>query len=94
MFWLRIAFQPFIARGWDFADEIMGTFGKAFGEFLFDREKTDFVITWRVDGEDGFQRDPRSKMPFRTDDGGESIVYMDALLITCLSQGPSKGEVS
>jgi hypothetical protein len=72
----------------------MGTFGKAFGEFLFDRGKTDFVITWRVDGEDGFQRDPRSKMHFRKDDGGESIAYMDALLITCLSQGPSKGEVS
>jgi hypothetical protein len=61
---------------------------------LFDRGKTNFVITCRVDGEDGFQRDSRSKMLIRTDDGGESIVNMDALLITCLSQGPSKGEVS
>ncbi len=94
MFWLRITSQRLITRGWDFADEIMGTFDKALGEIFFGREKTGFVITWRVDGEDGFQRDSRSKMPFRTDDGGESIVYMDALLITCLSQGSSKGEVS
>ena len=40
MFWLRIAFQPFITRGWDFADEIMGTFGKAFGEFLSEAFKS------------------------------------------------------